>query len=316
MWGWIATAEADLKPADQTFYGDSGDISSPGIANPVIRTPLPEVLRKVSGNNQQGTSNTALEKPFVVQVQDQNKKALSEIPVTFRVAAGGGKLSVGKAKTNANGRAQTTLTLGRDTGENRVVASADGFQQTFIATATDGAPIPDWDVNRDGKVNRTDLVIVSKNFGLARLSNKRADVNGDGAVDIEDLIIVAKHFGEGTSEAAAPVSIVGQPDLDAEMIQAWLTLAHLRDDGSITFQRGIANLEQLLATMIPEQTKLFVNYPNPFNPETWIPYQLAKPVDVSITIYTANGQMVRRLAPRTSTRRDIPEPFPCGVLGW
>lgn len=296
VWGWIATAAADLKPADQTYYYNSGDISSPGIANPTIRTRLPEMLRKVSGNNQQGTANTALGKPFVVQVRDQNKKGLSGIPVTFRVAGGGGKLSVSRATTNATGRIQTTLTLGKNPGENRVVASADGFQQTFIATATDGAPIPDWDVNRDGKVNRTDLVIVSKNFGLARLSNKRADVNGDGAVDIDDLILVAEHFGEGVSSGAgAPASFGTQPDLDAEMIQTWLALARLSDDGSIAFQRGIANLEQLFTLSLPKKTTLLPNYPNPFNPETWIPYQLAKNSEVSITIYNTRGVIVREL---------------------
>ena len=40
---------------------------------------------------------------------------------------------------------------------------------------------------------------------------------------------------------------------------------------------------------------LLHNYPNPFNPETWIPYELAKDVDVTIDIYAVNGQLVRRL---------------------
>ena len=38
------------------------------------------------------------------------------------------------------------------------------------------------------------------------------------------------------------------------------------------------------------------NYPNPFNPETWIPYQLAKPANVTVSIYTADGKLVRTLA--------------------
>ena len=42
-------------------------------------------------------------------------------------------------------------------------------------------------------------------------------------------------------------------------------------------------------------TQLLVNYPNPFNPETWIPYQLAAPSDVSITIHAADGRLVRTL---------------------
>ncbi len=40
---------------------------------------------------------------------------------------------------------------------------------------------------------------------------------------------------------------------------------------------------------------LLLNYPNPFNPETWIPYHLAKPADVTLTIYAANGALVRKL---------------------
>ena len=47
--------------------------------------------------------------------------------------------------------------------------------------------------------------------------------------------------------------------------------------------------------LIPKETALLANYPNPFNPETWIPYQLATPTDVSIAIYTADGKLVRRL---------------------
>jgi hypothetical protein len=47
--------------------------------------------------------------------------------------------------------------------------------------------------------------------------------------------------------------------------------------------------------VIPENTSLLTNYPNPFNPETWIPYQLAKPADVSIGIYAIDGKLVRTL---------------------
>ena len=42
----------------------------------------------------------------------------------------------------------------------------------------------------------------------------------------------------------------------------------------------------------PMQTQLHSNYPNPFNPETWIPYQLAKGSNVSIKIYDTNGNLI------------------------
>ena len=49
--------------------------------------------------------------------------------------------------------------------------------------------------------------------------------------------------------------------------------------------------------VLPENTALFPNYPNPFNPETWIPYQLSEPADVTLRIYNAaNGILVRTLA--------------------
>ena len=49
-------------------------------------------------------------------------------------------------------------------------------------------------------------------------------------------------------------------------------------------------------SQLPKTTELLPNFPNPFNPETWIPYQLAAPADVSISIYSADGAVVRTLA--------------------
>ena len=46
----------------------------------------------------------------------------------------------------------------------------------------------------------------------------------------------------------------------------------------------------------PKETTLLPNYPNPFNPETWIPYQLSKAADVTVTIYASDGSVVQTLA--------------------
>ena len=74
-------------------------------------------------------------------------------------------------------------------------------------------------------------------------------------------------------------------------------------DATLTFTVGadaIANYNgPALTTQIPvtaiRENALVANFPNPFNPETWISYQLAEPAEVTLTIYAVNGQVVRRL---------------------
>ena len=63
-----------------------------------------------------------------------------------------------------------------------------------------------------------------------------------------------------------------------------------------TSQRGIRVLEQLLLALTPKETVLLPNYPNPFNPETWIPYQLANPADVTLRIHAIDGSLVCSLS--------------------
>ena len=54
-------------------------------------------------------------------------------------------------------------------------------------------------------------------------------------------------------------------------------------------------LEQSLTILTPARTALLLNYPNPFNPETWIPYQLTHDAHVKLTIYDAMGAVVHLL---------------------
>ncbi len=145
------------------------------------------------------------------------------------------------------------------------------------------------DVNGDGDIDIFDLILVARQFGESVPANSDVDINGDGMVDIFDLALVAKGFGG----VAAPA--VAKGHIDAATVEAWIAQARLEDDGSIVFRKGIENLEALLATLIPQETLLQANYPNPFNPETWIPYQLATPAEVTLTIYDMNGAVVRLL---------------------
>ena len=60
-------------------------------------------------------------------------------------------------------------------------------------------------------------------------------------------------------------------------------------------KQSLIQLPNLVAYEIPAETELLANYPNPFNPETWIPYRLAADTFVTLTIYDLNGQVVRTL---------------------
>ena len=152
------------------------------------------------------------------------------------------------------------------------------------------------DVNGDGAVNILDLVFVASRFG--ETAAPEADVNGDGTVNIEDLVAVANSLG---SVAAAPSA----QTLHASHVQQWVELAKQAVaartiETSVaaqpySYERGIQVLEQLLATLVPKSTALLANYPNPFNPETWIPYRLATGSDVQLRIYDTHGRLVRHL---------------------
>ena len=152
------------------------------------------------------------------------------------------------------------------------------------------------DVNRDGQVSILDLVLVARNFGKTASANSEVDLNGDGVINVLDLILVSQHMGESTASASPSILAMNSMDkLNPAMIQAWIKQAQLEDDGSIAFREGIAFLQSLLAVLIPKETALLPNYPNPFNPETWIPYHLANPSEVTITIYDMRGTLVRQL---------------------
>ena len=94
--------------------------------------PRPVTLEKISGDNQQGTPGAELANPLIVEVRDQYGSVFEGAQVTFTVTAGEGKLSgrltIQNAITDANGRAEITLTPGSIPGINTVEASVAGFE--------------------------------------------------------------------------------------------------------------------------------------------------------------------------------------------
>ena len=213
--------------------------------------------------------------------------------IAGRISEGGvsGSGSVLKVRFKAKSEGETELALGNFLfGSNTEESVPAGPLEIRISVEE---RLLTGDVNRDGVVNILDLIRVARQLGQRVSADSAVDINGDGVVNIFDLTLVAQGIGKTT--AAAPAIATGRAD--AATIEAWIASARLADDGSIAFRQGIANLQNLLASLIiPQETALHANYPNPFNPETWIPYQLAAPAEVTLTIYDMNGAAVRRLA--------------------
>ena len=269
-------------------------IEKPGRAiietNPIFITPG---LSKVLGDNQTSVSGAVLSHPFVIEVRDENGSVLEGISVTFTVTAGGGTLSVTLTTTDSNGRAESTLTLGPNLGTNTVSVSAAGIESTlaFHAISDTEAPPITADVNNDGLVNVLDLILIASSLGQSGQNN--VDVNGDGVVSILDLVLAAGVFEDA---AAAPSAQPQVPEtLTTVEVQQWLTDARALEVRDAIMKRGFAILEQLLVSLTPRETELLANYPNPFNPETWIPYRLAEDAFVTLTIYDLSGRVVRTL---------------------
>ena len=148
---------SDLSPlVANTGFGEYTELDARGnpLSYPSIYTHIPALQArnvyidfdnrvatapvKISGDTQSGTTGTTLAQPFVVEVQDASRVVFAGVPVTFAVTAGGGTLNVSNTTTNANGRAESTLTLGNTAGTNTVHVSVQGISTsvTFTATAT------------------------------------------------------------------------------------------------------------------------------------------------------------------------------------
>ena len=148
-----------------------------------------------------------------------------------------------------------------------------------------------YDLNSDGTVDNTDAGLVADAMGT---SNARYDVNGDGTVNFLDLLLVFDNRDPG---AAGAPTIVGMKLSAAQIdiIEEQIDLLIATNDRSPSAMRVLVYLQQLLVTARPEKTQLLANYPNPFNPETWIPYELATDTHVRLTIYNTQGVVIRSL---------------------
>ena len=203
--------------------------------------------------------------------------------------------------TNSSGKANTTLRTGNK-GDADFRVDASGLSEYFELTVepdtasqekykyADGRRIGFWDDNYwyqdlykftfPGKV-----VSYSWRAHTSNANVDKNDVRKSGNTVYVPVNILAKTFPTAT-------------------IRLWVTATYevtAPSPGAPSLHSQFNPERQQLSTFwhdlsqVPEKTALLPNYPNPFNPETWIPYQLAEAAEGQISIYTADGKLVRRL---------------------
>ena len=204
--------------------------------------------------------------------------------------------------TNARGRIQSANLDG--SGITNVVDGLGSPGELVLSNsiaapaATPTTPTPTtasnkYDVNGDGSVNNADSDAITVAIA-AGATDAKYDVNGDGTVNVFDLVEIIANRDPGA--AGAPTLFgMKMSAVQIDSLQEQIDLLIATNDRSPAAMRTLVYLQQLLVTARPEKTQLLANYPNPFNPETWIPYELATDTNVRITIYNTQGVVIRSL---------------------
>ena len=194
---------------------------------------------------------------------------------------------------NLDGSGITNVVSGLGSPGDMVLSNSIAAPAATTTTRTTTTASNKYDVNGDGSVNNADSDAITVAIA-AGATDAKYDVNGDGTVNVFDLVEIIANRDPG---AAGAPTLFGMKMSAAQIdsLQEQIDLLIAMNDRSPAALRTLIYLQQLLVTARPEKTQLLANYPNPFNPETWIPYELATDTNVRLTIYNTQGVVIRSL---------------------
>ena len=164
-------------------------------------------------------------------------------------------------------------------------------------------PAKDYGDSPFGKLYSTAVNLISgvTNVLWEKLSEFVNKINNNLFVGLPNLTV--RYKGEWNLEEtfrAENPDLAAAPSAQSMALADYAPFQRLSPEAQAYLLQHFGEFENITVVhpevlQIPQQTSLLANYPNPFNPETWIPYQLAKPTDVTLTIYDISGRVVRYL---------------------
>ena len=250
---------------------------------------------KVYWTEQTGASGGSVNGANLDGMNLETLATLLSAPMGISVDTAGNKLYWTNARgrvqrANLNGSGITNVVDGLGSPGDIVLSNSISAPMTTTPMTVSHAP---YDVNKDGAVDNTDAGLVIDALGTR---NAAYDVNGDGTVNFLDVVLVFDNRDAGVAAAPTIVRNLKLTAIQIERIEEQIDLLIATNDRSPAAMRVLVYMQQLLVTETrPEKTQLFANYPNPFNPETWIPYELATDTHVRLTIYNTQGVVIRTL---------------------
>ena len=192
-------------------------------------------------------------------------------------------------KLEFNGNIDANATLAFSIGANAI----EGYNglaltaQLAVTASTESVaastPSPLTEATLDGSV-------VTLTLSGCTFARSIFDIRDAVTVAGIDGVTVPWHQPDRKSDTKITVELEFDGDMEADG-----TLTFTVGSGAIANYNGPALTAELPVTASKEFA-LAPNFPNPFNPETWIPYQLASDADVTLTIHASDGQLVRRLS--------------------
>ena len=326
--GYTVTRRADgawfsIDPVSGALsFNTAPDFETPGDASGTNQYTV--VVQVVSGTDDRALTADQI---IIVTVTDANDAPLAVgtiDPVTLTVGEEEQTVDVSGKFSDPDGDALTYSAQSADTNvamvgvEDAIITIIPGEAGTTTVTVTafdparltasqpiDVTVVVAKGVGAAGSIMRLDATIaaVIDSTGLMQVNPNWTVANGDTLRLAVDVGIEGLEVTADISELDTTQSLVSlTPDQNglytaeisiSEDNTALNGLKHIL----VTAADEVGNFTQLIVTSTLNNrhvTKLLPNYPNPFNPETWIPYRLGKDAEVVMTIYDARGDVVRQ----------------------